>query len=295
MVKPPECKTHETSDSSRNGLMLNLLKLVDLLVQIALPGRNQNNPGNSAGASGTDSSRRGPAGSVSSVDLDTEMAGGGVLDLDSSLPDSSKISQGLTGTGPLMSSTPTSTVPPQSDDEKQNRAAGNVGVATDEEKTESNAAAAAAAAAAAGLSSNSTITVSASGVTNIAIGDPPPSCSSGSAAAARPRTPSCSHFADSRHPDAERKDPSLADIILAHPGIMHNLLQALSCCNSNAMAMMLSSSGIPDVMQDSFFTIDPVSVGDGVFKILCTLNKKTSDVKLILKPVLQYMSSGSLV
>ena len=28
------------------------------------------------------------------------------------------------------------------------------------------------------------------------------------------------------------------------------------------------------------------------FQVLCTLNRKTSDVKLMLKPVLQYMSSG---
>ena len=58
------------------------------------------------------------------------------------------------------------------------------------------------------------------------------------------------------------------------------------------MAVILSSSGLPDVMQDSFTGIDSVSVGDGVFQVLCTLNRKTSDVKLMLKPVLLYMSSG---
>ena len=241
MLRPADAKA-ENGDASRDSLMCNLLKLVNILVQIILPGRN-NQPGQTGRSRST-------AGSTSStVEMDTE-ASGGVTELptqDSPLPDSSKISQGLTGTGPVLTSTPNV---PQSDDEKS--------IVTDEQKTE-NVAAAAAAAAHPGDGN---------------------------------RTRSCSHFTDIRNAEEERKEPTLSDIILAHPGIMQNLILALSCCNSNAMAVILSSSGLPDVMQDSFTGIDPVSVGDGVFQVLCTLNRKTSDVKLMLKPVLQYMSLG---
>ena len=245
VIKPADAKS-DNGDASRDSLMCNLLKLVNILVQIALPGRSNQNT--TAGQS----TRRSTVSSSSSVtEIDTEVSGGvnEVPAQDSPLPDSSKISQGLTGTGPLLTSTPNV---PQSDDEKS--------IVTDEQKTENVAAAAAAAAGAHSGGGN--------------------------------RTKSCSHFTDTYNPEDERKDPALADIILAHPGIMHNLMLALSCCNSNAMAILLSSSGLPDVMQESFSGIDPVSVGDVVFQILCTLNRKASDVKLVLKPVLQYMSSG---
>ena len=243
MLRPADSKV-DSGDASRDSLMCNLLKLVYMLVQIGLPGRN--NQGSSGGPRAI--TRRNTIGSTSNtVEMDTE-ASVGINELpteDSPLPDSSKISQGFTGTGPVLTSTPNVL---QSDDEKS--------IVTDEQKTE-----------------------------NVA-------------AAAHPgggnRTRSCSHFTDSRNAEEERKDPSLSDIILAHPGIMHNLMLALSCCSSNAMAMILSSSGIPEVMLNSLTGIDPISVGDGVFQILCTLNRKTSDVKLMLKQVLQYMSSGFL-
>ena len=124
MLRPADAKA-ENGDASRDSLMCNLLKLVNILVQIMLPGRN-NQPGQTG--------RRSAAGSTSStVEMDTEASGGvtGLPTQDSPLPDSSKISQGLTGTGPVLTSTPNV---PQSDDEKS--------IVTDEQKTESVAAAA---------------------------------------------------------------------------------------------------------------------------------------------------------
>ena len=102
MLRPADAKA-ENGDASRDSLMCNLLKLVNILVQIMLPGRN-NQPGQTG--------RRSTAGSTSStVEMDTEASGGvtGLPTQDSPLPDSSKISQGLTGTRPVLTSTPNCT------------------------------------------------------------------------------------------------------------------------------------------------------------------------------------------
>ena len=55
------------------------------------------------------------------------------------------------------------------------------------------------------------------------------------------------------------------------------------------MARMLGSlmkGGAPD----AFTSVDPVTVGDGIFQILCSLNRKASDLRLILKPLHDYLS-----
>lgn len=103
---------------------------------------------------------------------------------------------------------------------------------------------------------------------------------------------SCSHFSDVLHPEGENKEPCLSDVVLSHPQIMRHLLQALSCCNSNTMAMILGSSGLQGNLQEAFTGIDPLSVGDGIFQILSTLNKKATDVSMVLRPMLEYLGSG---
>ncbi|XP_064603703.1 baculoviral IAP repeat-containing protein 6-like isoform X3 [Liolophura sinensis] len=82
----------------------------------------------------------------------------------------------------------------------------------------------------------------------------------------------------------------LAEIILGHRTIMSNLIQALSYCNSNTMAMIIGSSGLSGNMQDTVTSSDPLSVGDGIYQILCTLTKKCSNSKLILEPIYAYLS-----
>lgn len=69
-------------------------------------------------------------------------------------------------------------------------------------------------------------------------------------------------------------------------------MQALSCCNSNTMAMILGSSSFQGNVQDTFTVIDPISVGDGIFHILSTLNRKATDVRLIVTHVMEYLASG---
>lgn len=210
-------------DSNRDLLMCSLLKLVNILVQIPLPGRS--------GAP-----RRNATGSVGVfTDIVADVGGGDFMD-DSPMTDSSKICQSLAG-----ASTPIITSTPNAPDEEK-------GSETDEQKTENN--------------SN----------------------------ANKPR--SCVHFSDLRNPESENKEQTLSDVVLSHPQIMRHLIQALSCCNSNTMAMILGSSGLQGSMQDSFTGTDPLSVGDGIFFILCTLNKRATDVNLILRPILEYLSSG---
>ena len=38
--------------------------------------------------------------------------------------------------------------------------------------------------------------------------------------------------------------------------------------------------------------MDPQSMGDAIFQLLCTLNRKVSDVKLAVRAVYAYISSG---
>ena len=102
----------------------------------------------------------------------------------------------------------------------------------------------------------------------------------------------CSHFVDSNSPDGEQKTPMLVNVILAHRHIMMHLIESLSCCNSNTMAMILGSSGLKGSMHDLFTGTEPLSVGDGIFHVLCTINRSTSDIRLILKAVYDYLTCG---
>lgn len=178
----------------------------------------------------------------------------------SSMTDSSKISQqgGITQ-------------PPSAVSEEQQ---------TDEQKTETAAAQAAAAAAA----SPSTSAAAAAGA-------------SGARSNNSRLSRACMHYPDSRHPEQAVKAVALADNILARPHIMAQLLQALSHCTSTstvAMLLAVSASGghaSADSLHDPA-TMDPQSMGDAVFQLLCSLNRKASDVKLIVKAVYTYIKSG---
>ena len=85
---------------------------------------------------------------------------------------------------------------------------------------------------------------------------------------------------------------NLCDIILERRNIMCNFIQALSYCNSNTMAMILSSSGAPSNMQDSFTGGEPISVGDGIYQILGTLSRQCSDSRCLMDALFQYLSGN---
>ena len=107
---------------------------------------------------------------------------------------------------------------------------------------------------------------------------------------ATPQPRSCSHFTDIRHADFSRKEPTVADVVLTHPSVMRHLVEALSCCNSNTMAMILGSSGLPGTLQDSMAGNEPLSVGDAVFYVLCTINRLATNEHLLLRPLLDYLT-----
>lgn len=98
------------------------------------------------------------------------------------------------------------------------------------------------------------------------------------------------HMDNSLNGSAPTEPPAtyLADIILSHRQIMTNFIQALSFCNSNTMAMLLGS--MPNSVQDTFTGGDPLSVGDGIYQILVTLTKMSSDIQLILESLFHYLS-----
>lgn len=100
----------------------------------------------------------------------------------------------------------------------------------------------------------------------------------------------CSHFNNVQQGSNDKKGPYLADLVLKHYQTMMHLIQSLGACNSNIMAMILGSSGMPSLVQDNFIGLDPISVGDCIFQILCSLNKLATDIKLILKPIYDYLS-----
>lgn len=95
---------------------------------------------------------------------------------------------------------------------------------------------------------------------------------------------------DTRASSSETSEIHLADMILGHQQIMFNLINALSFCNSSSMAMILGCSGIAGSMQNTFAGGDAISVGDEIYQILVTLSKKSSDEKLLLESLFQYLS-----
>lgn len=102
-------------------------------------------------------------------------------------------------------------------------------------------------------------------------------------------TKTCSHSAEGVA--AEPKSATVADIVLGHRQIMLHLMEALGCCNTNTVAMILASSGLHGGFKQNSVGENPLSVGDGIFNILLTLNSKASRLSYIVKPVYEYLSS----
>lgn len=84
----------------------------------------------------------------------------------------------------------------------------------------------------------------------------------------------------------------ITDLILGHHQIMCNLIQALSYCNSNTMAMILGSRGISSNMQETFTGGEPISVGDGIYQILVTLARLCSESRCVIESLYKYLSGS---
>jgi baculoviral IAP repeat-containing protein 6 len=261
-----------TSDTDRDQLMCNMLRLSSILIRLPMPSNvSRRQQSASAAAAGSSSNRTGNRSAAGlAVASDIEMIGSdlgtrkdllaneGNVDsvVDSPQAELSRMSQSLGTSGAVMTSTPN--VPIDS----------NVlasAAVTDEQKTETTSGAAAA-----------TVVASSAPVMSL-----------------RWRQRPCSHDPAGSHA------PSLADIIVSSQPIVAHLIEALSGCNSSTMAMILASSGLPDCassIHDSFGapsgseTMSTLSVGDGIFHVLSILNSTVSDMALIVKPLYQYVA-----
>ncbi|ELT93547.1 hypothetical protein CAPTEDRAFT_223860 [Capitella teleta] len=87
---------------------------------------------------------------------------------------------------------------------------------------------------------------------------------------------SCCHTED-------KSQTLLCNVILGHQQIMASLLQTLSLCHGG-----LSKN---KMLMDQLTSIDPISVGDGVFQILCTLNRRATSLQHLLQPLHQFLAS----
>ena len=86
--------------------------------------------------------------------------------------------------------------------------------------------------------------------------------------------------------------PRICDIVLSNKETISMLLSALNHCSSNTMASIIGSSTLYPSASDSFANVDPLSVGDNIFQVLCTLGGKSYAVELMLRPLLSYLSTN---
>ena len=211
-------------EASRDQLMCSLLRLVNKLVQVPLPGcaapRVSSTSAMSEGSMGMDQ-----------------------VELQEGMSDAAKLNWAFSSS---MVSVPMS---PMSDDEKrqQNNSGG----------------------ASAGASINSSVSELGSG-------------------------PESSPTSDMRA-TGERY---VADIILGNPLVMQSLVQALSFCSSNKMALILGSAPTTTTLSsstsgnanDNFNMADPLSVGDGIYQILCTLLLRATNPNAVTESLFKYLS-----
>ena len=78
-----------------------------------------------------------------------------------------------------------------------------------------------------------------------------------------------------------------------HRDSMVSSRQGLSRCTSNVMAMELCSlMKASSPSSDSLAMLEPVSIGDGIFQILTSLNRHATDLTLLIDPLMRYFSPG---
>ncbi|GFS25394.1 baculoviral IAP repeat-containing protein 6, partial [Elysia marginata] len=77
--------------------------------------------------------------------------------------------------------------------------------------------------------------------------------------------------------EGPRTVSEIADIVASHPVIMQNLIQSLSHCTSNKLALMFAHTDCLTSLQKSVDHTEAVTVGDLIFTILRNLKEKCSD------------------
>ncbi|XP_038074812.1 baculoviral IAP repeat-containing protein 6-like [Patiria miniata] len=90
--------------------------------------------------------------------------------------------------------------------------------------------------------------------------------------------------------------PCIADAVLTAGDSIPLLLSSLSHCKSNKMASFLnlnSTSPLQQTPTDPITNMEPVSVGDNIFQILCTIASKVTSVDLMLRPLLTYLGGAT--
>ena len=105
---------------------------------------------------------------------------------------------------------------------------------------------------------------------------------------------SCAHFADWRKPHANgntRKCNSVGSLVLSHNNIVTHLLQALN--SFKALSPLTLVQCIENCTTDVTCVAESQNVGDVIFQVLCTLNKKARDVMDIVKPLYYHLSNTS--
>ncbi|XP_063908314.1 baculoviral IAP repeat-containing protein 6 isoform X4 [Zophobas morio] len=93
--------------------------------------------------------------------------------------------------------------------------------------------------------------------------------------------------AEQIHQDTMRnRGENFADVVLQHQPSVIRLCQSLAACKSSSLCMLAN------VSQKAAFSnlSEPSNVGDAVFHVLALLAKRTSDKKLMLPPLLQFLS-----
>nr|KAG5700865.1 hypothetical protein BaRGS_012272 [Batillaria attramentaria] len=199
-------------EASRDQLMCSLLRLVNKLVQVPLPGT---------------SPRPNPP---------TDGAGRDQMELQEGMSDAAKLNWAFNSLSMQSSAVPTS---PMSDDEKrQQTTSGNV-----------------------------------SGAGGGGGGGSDPSDST----------------------DTVTGERYVADIILGNPHVMQSLVQALSYCSSNKMALILGSAPAASAAapgNDNFNMADPLSVGDGIYQILCTLLVRATNCNAMTESLFHYLAGN---
>ena len=230
-------------EASRDQLMCSLLRLVNKLVQVPLPGSAPPPP-------------RG-------CSMATLSEGSASVELQEGMSDAAKLNWAFSSS---LVSVPRT---PMSDDEKrqQNSSGGGGGASL----------------GASAASSTSQVSSGSSGPPTVAT-----VAESGSGLATPPPPPS---------------ERYVADILLGNPQVMQSLVQALSFCSSNKMALILGSAPTTTTTagsstttlgnaNDNFNMADPLSVGDGIYQILCTLLLRATNPQAVTESLFKYLSGS---
>ena len=98
----------------------------------------------------------------------------------------------------------------------------------------------------------------------------------------------------------------VADVVLSKLDIMFNLYSSLSLCSRDVLApfkkdvsysysiadflIMITRIININALQETYNGENPFSVGDGVFKVLCTLNAKATGIELVVEPLYKFLA-----